>query len=438
MLDNFLYAEKTEENVLLATMESAEIKLDRLLNTYCLMEENFEVSLREAELKCFEESGDMDDLEQYYTEAQEKANEQEKGILGRIWDAIVKFARRIKEFFFGKKSSVKPEDEVEAPKGFIGAVKKGCKFIKTLGSNIIGWVSKHKGAVLAGGAAVGAIAIFLNKDKLKEKLKSKDKEKVKGKDIQETLKECGEAAEVVGEAAQKQSEKPAASSSGGEKKEETKKESEVDAETPKTLKNILSGIQYTGKAVESLATGANIASTKANLTGAKNNNSSLGTSVNTKNGTKGNHGTFDQNGIEWIDTDDEKPKNEKNEKKAEKKEEKKDKTKGNTNTTTNTNGKKPKEQKNQNSNDQNTKRGKLKDTKGVTTERFSKFDLKEARDLIKNGEPLYEGMDIKKIRSTFEKKYVKNGNFTNKYLAAAFLEDNLMYNGNKLVILRNY
>ena len=80
----------SEERKEVVALESAEIALDRAILAYDVIMESRELQLREAELKCFEESGDVNVLMDYYEAADEQTEEKKKGIISTIWDKIVK------------------------------------------------------------------------------------------------------------------------------------------------------------------------------------------------------------------------------------------------------------------------------------------------------------------------------------------------------------
>ena len=85
--------ENTKEQML--AIESAEISLDRALATYDVIMESQDLALREAELKCFAEDGDVNTLMDYYEDATEKTGEKKKGVLSTIWDKILGFINKI-------------------------------------------------------------------------------------------------------------------------------------------------------------------------------------------------------------------------------------------------------------------------------------------------------------------------------------------------------
>lgn len=245
MLDEFLFQENTDESMVLVSMEAAEIKVDRLLCKYRLIEEAYELDMKEADLKCIAESGDIDDLSNLYLEAAEKKEEKGKGILKRLWEAIASFCRKVKEFLFGKKIKKGPENQIEAPKGFVGAVKKGAQFIKSAGSSFFSWIKKHKKGLIGAGLAAGVLAIFLNKDKFKKAKTAETTEIVTVNDINTTLATCAAAVDVCEKAAKNAAEKVSKPTVSVGKTETAEEDKEVITIT----KNLIGGVNKASQAV---------------------------------------------------------------------------------------------------------------------------------------------------------------------------------------------
>lgn len=65
-----------------------ELELRKLLFMLETVDKRLEISRDEAELKVLQESGTTDDLVNYYTEAEEEANEKKQGIVRRIFERI--------------------------------------------------------------------------------------------------------------------------------------------------------------------------------------------------------------------------------------------------------------------------------------------------------------------------------------------------------------
>lgn len=96
MLNYELYDSISEDDRKYAVaLESAEISLDRSLLALDAIMESEELKIREAELKCFEESGDVLSLMDYYEDAKEGTAEKKKGIIATIWDKIINFINKI-------------------------------------------------------------------------------------------------------------------------------------------------------------------------------------------------------------------------------------------------------------------------------------------------------------------------------------------------------
>ena len=97
---NTLYNNYVSESAIeeAASFEKMSLNIDRLLLAYESVCRKEELDIREAEIRCMEESGDIDLLESYYMEASEENEEKKEGILTKIWDAIKEFFRKIKSY----------------------------------------------------------------------------------------------------------------------------------------------------------------------------------------------------------------------------------------------------------------------------------------------------------------------------------------------------
>ena len=234
MLTNILYTDHMSEDdiALEAAVEAADIKVDRMLSAYKAICEKAELDLREAELRCFQESGDMDDLTSFYMEAEEKTEEKKKGLLSNIWQAIKDLCKKIKNFFVGEKDKIDPNETYEAPTGVIAKIKEAGNFIKSKGKAIIQFLAQHKGLVGLTSAAL-ALGVICNKDKIKE-LFNKEKKKVKGSVLLTFEDECGNICDVL----------EGAIDSAGEGEEGASE-----------LKSILLSVRNVGKSVISYALG---------------------------------------------------------------------------------------------------------------------------------------------------------------------------------------
>lgn len=203
MLDICLYTDIPEdEREDIVALESYEVKLDRLFNTYAAIMEAAELNIREAELKCFEESGDMDDLEEYYKEAEEKTAEQSKGIFQKIKEGIVAFFRKISSSLSGKKDKVSDEGETEAPAGLLGFAQKIINAFKSGFGKLKNALVNHKvgaGVVAAGGVVVATFA-FINRDAIKNITESGKKERISKKAGKEAGEGLAQAAKDIADA----------------------------------------------------------------------------------------------------------------------------------------------------------------------------------------------------------------------------------------------
>lgn len=170
MINNLLYdtISSPEERDVICAIESSSIAIDKSLLAYNAICEKAEINLREAELRCFEESGDIDDLTMYYTEAKEQTEEKKGGILHSIWENITSFFENIANAIRGKKI---PKNGADMPAEEYGKFRAVLNKIKDGFSNVanffkgLGWWN----TIIATLAGIGGI--FANKGikKYKEK-----------------------------------------------------------------------------------------------------------------------------------------------------------------------------------------------------------------------------------------------------------------------------
>lgn len=161
--------------------ESAELRADRAVATYRAICEKAELDLREAELLCIQESGDMDSLEDLYMEAEEKTDDKKQGVLASVWAAIKNFFERIKNFFTGKKKEIDPKSKGQINQGTDSFFKTGIAKIRQFLSKVKTLIGEHKAASIAIAAATtlgGVVAVKAilskNKDTENEANKAKD------------------------------------------------------------------------------------------------------------------------------------------------------------------------------------------------------------------------------------------------------------------------
>lgn len=161
--------------------ESAELRADRAVATYRAICEKAELDLREAELLCIQESGDMDSLEDLYMEAEEKTADKKQGVLASVWAAIKNFFEKIKNFFTGKKKEIDPKSKGQINQGTDGFFKTGVAKIRQFLSKVKTLIGEHKAASIAiaavttlGGVVAVKAILSKNKDTEKEASKAKD------------------------------------------------------------------------------------------------------------------------------------------------------------------------------------------------------------------------------------------------------------------------
>ena len=115
------------------------------------------------ELKVMMESGSSEDLEYFYAKEAEEVKEKSKGLITRLFEAILNFIKAIKNKLFGVKiEEEKLPDEVKLDKDPDKIIEEGNKVsnaIKNLLSN-----HKLELGILAGAAV--ATGVVLNKDKI--------------------------------------------------------------------------------------------------------------------------------------------------------------------------------------------------------------------------------------------------------------------------------
>ena len=115
-----LYDDVTaEERAEIVALESAEIALDRAVMAYDVIMESRDLQLREAELKCFAESGDVNKLIDFYEAAEENTEEKKKGLVATIWDKIVAFINKI----LGRETKKKEDEKYQVSSNLPKAVQ---------------------------------------------------------------------------------------------------------------------------------------------------------------------------------------------------------------------------------------------------------------------------------------------------------------------------
>lgn len=201
---NTLYNEFVEESVATeSSFEKLSLKLDRLMLAYESVCRKEELDIREAEIRCMEESGDMDLLESYYIEASEGNSEKKEGLLKQIWETIKEFFRKIKNFFLGSDQRKRTEEaaqnneETEVTKEDMSMFEKVKAYfssflekVKSIPSKLKKGISemdaKAKVASILGVGAITGLTIFAVKKKDKN---GNNLVKIKAQDILNFLKD---------------------------------------------------------------------------------------------------------------------------------------------------------------------------------------------------------------------------------------------------------
>lgn len=205
---NVLYNESVNEDVLqeeISFMQES-LNVDRAILAYESVCKKEALDLKDAELRCMTESGDIDLLEQYYIEAVDGVEEKKEGLLEKIWSSIKNLFTKIKNFIFGSKQKKALEeaaakgDEIgldEEAHGFVGKLKELLAFIKGFPSSIKEWFGDENNptwkkilAIIVPetivGSAVALTAVGVKKHSAKEL-----------NDLADEAKEISESAEKV-------------------------------------------------------------------------------------------------------------------------------------------------------------------------------------------------------------------------------------------------
>lgn len=133
---NVLYNEYCDSDEVTSeiSLMKESLAIDKLVLAYNTLMEQEELNLREAELNCMMESGDIDTLAQFYEDATEEVKEKKDNIFKRIWDAICKFFRSLKEAITGSKQMKQLDEDAKNNKeyGIDEDAEKSFKLLKTL------------------------------------------------------------------------------------------------------------------------------------------------------------------------------------------------------------------------------------------------------------------------------------------------------------------
>lgn len=133
---NVLYNEYCDSDEVTSeiSLMKESLTIDKLVLAYNTLMEQEELNLREAELNCMMESGDMNTLAQFYEDVTEEVKEKKDNIFKRIWDAICKFFRSLKEAITGSKQMKQLDEDAKNNKeyGVDEDAEKSFKLLKTL------------------------------------------------------------------------------------------------------------------------------------------------------------------------------------------------------------------------------------------------------------------------------------------------------------------
>lgn len=111
-------------------LENAYINLDKACLAYDTFSNMRDLKIRDIELRCTCESATYDDLQAYFEAEAEKTNNDEKGLIRRIWDAIVSLFTSIKQVLFGKKKVDIDNAVNEHGDESVNVNSEGCGIIK--------------------------------------------------------------------------------------------------------------------------------------------------------------------------------------------------------------------------------------------------------------------------------------------------------------------
>jgi hypothetical protein len=169
MLDYAFELPPSERNSYLAT-EMADIRYQRCMLALESAMEDRNLRLRGAELECVKNNGTALDLMDYYEDA--SSNGSGKGILAKIWDAVLNLFAKIKTFLFGEKDEepkIDPNTEVQVNKADWDTAEKTITTWDKVKGVINSDKPNKKGSawklVLGVGAAIGAVGatVFVTK-----------------------------------------------------------------------------------------------------------------------------------------------------------------------------------------------------------------------------------------------------------------------------------
>ena len=192
IFNSYLVGEEREEAIEEARLELIFAKVDMMFE---MVEMRLQQNLREAELKVFSEGGTYGDFQYLVEEAENEANENKKGIIATLWNAIKSVLKKIGEKLAS--INVEPGDEntevdvdeedIRANNAILDAVDKKLPEVENaVKSRDLSGALKIAGGIAVAGAAAAAGAAVVTKKytkgnlmKMKETL-THAKEKVEG------------------------------------------------------------------------------------------------------------------------------------------------------------------------------------------------------------------------------------------------------------------
>ena len=178
LYNEYTGSDEFERNLEIEFMKES-VALDRTLLILHTIEESAAIRAREAEIRCIEESGNIDVLEGYYREAAEEAEDKEQGIVQKVWELIKQMFKNLKEFLVGSKQAKKLREDAakNVEYGLDDEGEETLSYLKKITNAIHGGegslkallTDKKTWAILVGGGALAGGAVALNVAKNKHK-----------------------------------------------------------------------------------------------------------------------------------------------------------------------------------------------------------------------------------------------------------------------------
>lgn len=190
-----------DEREFMADIASINLEIAKYSTMLEMVDMKLETELNEAEVKVFKESGNYDDLEYLYEEANNEAEQKKTGIVSSIVTAVKNLFKRISNFIKTKILKMPVSGEVELDqsdidnanniKSAFNGVSDGLNKIKD-GATEHPWIT---GGAIVAGSALAALAAFKIKDASGKKVKkSAEEAKKMVEDIDATVAQPVEAA----------------------------------------------------------------------------------------------------------------------------------------------------------------------------------------------------------------------------------------------------